>query len=303
MYKTNRSIRAIFLLFLGILVFSACKREDSRIEEERVKLQQYLTENGYLSEEPTSSGLYHIVLTPGTGNSPARTDYVNILFNAYLIDGYLFETSDESLALARGILREDKIYGPTKFLLESLGIAGLTEGITLMNEGGKSKFIIPSKLAFGSVDYGIIPPYSTLIYEVELVDVISDPAAHEQDLLDQYISDNEILEVPTESGLYYIEDNTGTGESPLNNSTVSLIYKGSLLDGRVFEEVSAPYTFALNTPGIIPGLVEGILKMKEGGSATLILPWNIAYGAQGSTGGFIPPYTTLVFEIILADIQ
>jgi FKBP-type peptidyl-prolyl cis-trans isomerase FkpA len=304
MHSIIGSAKISIIVLLGLLTFSSCNKEDSRIEEEKVKLQEYLDANGYNNIEPTSSGLYHVVISEGEGVSPERTDYVNINFTASLVDGTVFETSDRALAVARDILREDKLYGPSRFPLETLGIVGLREGLMLMKEGGRSKLIIPSNLGFGSIDYGTIPPYSTLIYEVELLDVISDPEEHEQALLDQYVADKGIVAEPTESGLYYIENQAGTGDLPENNSVIKIHYKGSLLDGREFDKSgSTPISFALNSPNIIPGLIEGVKKMREGGKATIIIPWDIGYGAQGSSEGIIPPYSTLVFDVELVEID
>lgn len=302
------SAKTFIIVLLGLYTFSACNKEDSRIEEETVKLQEYLDANGYNSIEPTNSGLYHVVISEGSGESPVRTDYVNINFTASLVDGSVFETSDNALAVARNILRDDKLYGPARFPLETLGILGLREGLMLMKEGGRSKLIIPSNLGFGSTDYGTIPPYSTLIYEVELLDVISDPEVHEQGLLDQFVAENEIVAEPTESGLYYIETEAGTGDLPENNSVIKIHYTGSLLDGREFDTSRtgtspSPISFALNSPNIIPGMIEGIKKMREGGKARIIIPWDIGYGPQGSSEGIIPPYSTLVFDVELVEID
>ena len=303
MHTKNEIVKkGIFMFFLTLFIISACNKEDSRIEEEQVKLQQYIEENGYASLEPTESGLYHVIIAEGEGESPSLTDYVNIHFTAFLIDGTIFETSDFDLAVSDGIYRDDKMYGPTKFLMGGLGIMGLREGILLMNEGGLSKFIIPSKLAFGSIDYGTIPPYSTIIYDVELLDVISDPEEHEQALLDQYIADNEISVDPTHSGLYYIEREPGTGDVPEATAEVSIFYTGKFLDGREFDKSGdTPFPFSVNSANIIAGMKEGVKKMKEGGTATLIIPWNIAYGATGTS--IIPPYATLIFDVELVEIK
>jgi FKBP-type peptidyl-prolyl cis-trans isomerase FkpA len=300
----HKNFNIILLLLICLLIFSSCEKEDPRIEEEMIKLQQYLEDNDYTSIEPEESGLYHVILEEGEGMSPERTDFVNITFTATLVDGTVFETSDRALAIARNILRDDKLYGPSKFLLGNLGISGLREGIMLMKEGGESKLIIPSNLAYGSFDYGIIPPYSTVIYQVKLLDVIEDPEEHEQNLLDQYLEANDITVEPTSTGLYYIELVEGSGELPESDSEVAIHYRGTLLDGRVFDQSDGtPATFHLDSPYIIPGVLEGIRKMRNGGKARFIIPWDLAYGSQGSQEGLIPPYTTLVFDIELTGIK
>lgn len=305
MRKRKNLYGGIILLFIGIFVFIACNKEDQRKEEEEIKLQQYLQEKGYSSIEPTSSGLYHVVLAEGTGDAPERSDYIIFEFTGSLIDGTIFDTSDRSLAVLNNILKEDKLYGPLKISMAEMGITGLREGLMLMKEKGFSRFIIPSRLAFGSSDLGIIPPYSTLIYDIELLNVISDPEEHEQNILDQYIEANNISVTPTESGLFYVETKLGEGDLPADNSEVTLHYKGYLLDGRIFDEseTGEPAIFYLNNPNIIPGLIEGVKKMRKGGEASLIIPWSAAFGAEGSGDGIIPPYTTVIFDIRLLDIK
>jgi FKBP-type peptidyl-prolyl cis-trans isomerase FkpA len=304
MNRFKEYLTSVLSLIIGLLIFTSCEKDDPRIEEEKINLQKYLEDNDYTSIEPASNGLYHVVIEEGDGISPVRTDFVNITFTATLLDGTVFETSDRALAVARNILRTDKLYGPSKFLLNNLGITGLREGIMMMKQGGESKLIIPSNLAYGSIDYGIIPPYSTVIYQIKLHDVINDPDEHEQKLLELYLAANEITVEPTNTGLYYIELEPGSGDFPESDSEIAIHYKGTLLDGRVFDQsTGTPATFYMDSPFIIPGVVEGVGKMKKGGKARFIIPWDLAYGPQGSADGLIPPYTTLVFDVELSGIK
>jgi len=104
------------------------------------------------------------------------------------------------------------------------------------------------------------------------------------------------------SGLIYFEVKAGSGANPAATDTVQAFYKGTLIDGTVFDASSKhgtkPLEFALN--GVIPCWTEGIQKMKVGGKAKLICPSDIAYGDRG-TGG-IPGGATLIFEVELAGI-
>jgi FKBP-type peptidyl-prolyl cis-trans isomerase len=281
-----------------LILSPSCNKEDERMEQENIKLLEYLEQMGYTSVEPTSSGLYFVVLEASEGISPVRTDYVNINFTGRLVDGTIFDTSDRSLAIANNIER-DKLYGPFKFLLETMTIAGFREGLLMMKEGEIARIIIPSNLAFGQSSVGIIPPYSTLIYDVELLDVIKDPAEHEQKLLEAYLHEHGIDIEPEASGLYYIENQAGTGSLPTTENKVVLHFQGSLVDGRVFDksEPGKAITLDLATASYVPGFIEGIKKMRSGSKARFIVPSKIGFGPTGSAEGIIPPYTTLVFEV------
>jgi FKBP-type peptidyl-prolyl cis-trans isomerase FkpA len=108
----------------------------------------------------------------------------------------------------------------------------------------------------------------------------------------------------TASGLVYLSLKDGTGASPAASDTVSVHYKGTLIDGKEFDSSykrNAPAEFALS--GVIKCWTEGVQKMKVGGKARLICPSSIAYGDGGAPGGSIPPGSTLNFEVELLSIK
>jgi len=124
----------------------------------------------------------------------------------------------------------------------------------------------------------------------------------ELDLLHAYIEEHNITTEPTESGLYYIETQEGTGDSPKYGDDITVHYEGRLLNNNeVFDssyDRGEPSTFTLGL--LIDGWNEGLTYMKEGGKATLIIPSNLAYGSYGA--GNIPPYSTLIFDVELIEI-
>lgn len=108
----------------------------------------------------------------------------------------------------------------------------------------------------------------------------------------------------TESGLQYRHEVLGTGDSPTSLSSVTVHYKGTLLDGTIFDSSYSrgePVSFPLN--GVIAGWTEGLQLMKVGGKTTFFIPQNLAYGANPRPNGPIPPYATLIFEVELISIQ
>jgi FKBP-type peptidyl-prolyl cis-trans isomerase FkpA len=107
--------------------------------------------------------------------------------------------------------------------------------------------------------------------------------------------------VKTESGMVYRELVAGAGGSPAATDTVSVHYKGTLIDGKPFDssyDRGEPAQFPLNR--VVPCWTEGLQLMKEGGKARLVCPSSLAYGDRGRPE--IPPGATLVFEVELLEI-
>ena len=113
----------------------------------------------------------------------------------------------------------------------------------------------------------------------------------------------------TASGLKIIDVQVGTGPSPRTGQTVVVNYTGWLYvngtKGKKFDsslDRNEPFSFPLGMHQVIPGWDEGVATMKVGGKRTLIIPPNLAYGAQGA-GGVIPPNATLIFDVELLAIK
>lgn len=105
------------------------------------------------------SGLQYQVITEGNGKKPSATDKVKCHYEGTLIDGTLFDSS-----IKRG---QPAVFGVNQV------IKGWVEALQLMNEGSKWRLFIPSELGYGAQQAGeMIPPHSTLIFEVELIEVL-----------------------------------------------------------------------------------------------------------------------------------
>ena len=107
----------------------------------------------------------------------------------------------------------------------------------------------------------------------------------------------------TKSGLFYNITKEGTGLSPIKGSKVSVHYKGSLIDGSVFDssyQRNEPIEFSVGIGQVIQGWDEGIMLLKKGASARFVIPSDLGYGAQGA-GANIPPNSTLIFDVELID--
>ncbi len=124
--------------------------------QEEYELQRYLKENG-ISQEPSLSGLYIIHINKGKGSYPTPGKKVTVHYTGSFLNGEIFDSSverDEPFVFTLGV-------GEV--------IPGWDEGLAQLHVGEKAQLIIPSHLAYGTERVGPIPPYSTLIFDVEVL--------------------------------------------------------------------------------------------------------------------------------------
>lgn len=280
-------------------------------EDEQVKLQAYLASNN-ISTQPLPSGLYYIETRKGSGKAPEAGDVMKVHFSIRTVDGMtLYSTEgNQPMDIEAGSPFDTK---------------GFDEALTYLRKGTKASLIVPSKLAFDSTGrQGIVPPYTTLLYDVELVDfkakalVEKEKEAERQraeaaaqkarkeeyDKIAAYLRTNNITVSPTASGLYYIETEKGKGKRVENGKKVKVHYTLYNLSGKMIQsskDSGQPFELTVGQGQVIKGWDEGLVLMHEGGKARLILPSDIAYGGT-ERGPDIPAYSTLVFDIEVLEV-
>ena len=137
-------------------------------------------------------------------------------------------------------------------------------------------------------------------------------------IIDQYLQENGIEALKTDSGLSYVINNEGSGENPGDGAMVKVNYTGHVLNGGFFdssvEDVAkekglynpqrqyGPFEFKLGTGSVIKGWDEGIALLNKGAKATLYIPSPMAYGPR-QRGDVIGPNSILVFDVELVDIN
>ncbi|NOZ34642.1 MAG: FKBP-type peptidyl-prolyl cis-trans isomerase [Chlorobi bacterium] len=150
-----KNILILSIILVSLTLFSSCKSES---EKELDTLHAYIESNN-ITTEPTASGLYYIETKAGTGTQAKAGNIVDVQYTGTFLDGKKFDSSYDrnepfEFTLGRGDV-----------------IKGWDEGVAYMKKGGKATLIMPSSLAYGASGAGTIPPYTSLIFEVELVDV------------------------------------------------------------------------------------------------------------------------------------
>ncbi|WP_317897409.1 FKBP-type peptidyl-prolyl cis-trans isomerase [Aurantibacillus circumpalustris] len=135
--------------------------------KEKPAFDKYLSDNK-IAAKPTASGLIYVETKKGSGQNPKATDIVKVHYTGMFLDGKVFDSSVE-----RG--------EPVEFPLNQV-IPGWTEGLQLMKKGGKAKLVLPSAIGYGPQGNQGIPPYSPLVFEVELLDIKAAPAQSAQQM-------------------------------------------------------------------------------------------------------------------------
>ena len=129
--------------------------------------------NNKLAVTTTASGLKYVVTKAGLKPKPLKGDTVYVNYTGKLLNGKVFDSSIQAIATQAGLNQPGRTYEPISFPVgTSQVIKGWDEGLLLLHEGSKATFVIPSSLAYGAQGGGdAIPPFSTLVFDVELVKV------------------------------------------------------------------------------------------------------------------------------------
>lgn len=287
------------------------KYQQENEREEKVILQNYLIDNN-IDNAPTPSGLFFIPLEEGRGSRPDTGDMCQVFLSVEQLDGVPLFTNFGGRAL-------DIEFG------NNFDTQGFMEGLGMLKVGEKAKLIVPSWIGVGSTGREVVPPYTTLLYEVKLQairsleEVQKDRADYKKQKeinnnrlkeeeplkISNYLKKNNINIVPLESGLYFKELVVGEGDYPIDNNTVTVEYIQYDLDGNIIQssyDDDTPFTYKVGTRSVIDGWEEAVKLMKKGGKSWMLIPSKIGWRDQERTKD-IPPYSPLVFELELVDIK
>lgn len=248
-----------------------------------------LEPSGLLSGEVvvTGTGLEYVDEAVGDGEVASRCDTVAVHYTGTLTDGTTFDSS-----LDRG--------EPFRFTVGAGEvIRGWDEGVAGMAEGGTRTLLIPPELGYGSRAQGDIPPDSTLLFDVEMIDVnVREDLPESPAEVDDYVT--------TDSGLQYAVLAEGEGDTAAPGNFVGVHYAGWLEDGTLFDsslnpDRCEPIVFPLGQGQVIRGWDEGVTGMQLGEKRQLVIPPELAYGPTGQ--GPIPPGATLTFDVELVSLR
>jgi FKBP-type peptidyl-prolyl cis-trans isomerase FkpA len=204
----------------------------------------------------------------------------------------------------------------------------LEQGITLMATGDSASFKMNSDSVFTKTFHAKAPPFvkqgSTLIFHLKLIEFIPQEVfmkkqqdqmekqhamskAAEGNAITKYLSDNHLTVAPDSNGLYILEHTKTTGVAPKEGDSVEVNYKGTLLDGTVFDASAnhggkGTFSFVYSQhASLIRGWILVLSEMREGDKVKVLIPSSLAYGERGA-GGRIQANTPLIFEMQLLKV-
>jgi len=297
-------MKRLFYIVITVIAFGlvSCRKSSDNLtikQFDQNSIQTYMSQNGLndFKRDTTggdTTGIYYKIVTPGTGAVVDYTDLVSYVYTYHTFDGN-YSTTDT-------IINHTNTYvghiTPTAVQIAVKNI--------LKQKGGKIRFLVPSRLAFGINGYfsgGItINGNQCLDYTVSLVD---NQATYDDQSINKYKTANSLSGyTPTSSGLYYKIITPGTGTDVISlASTVGVQYTGTLLNGTAFDtEVTTDGTAATSFTlyDVVPGFAEGLSKTTAGGKISIIMPSHLGYG--NSASGSIPAFSCLRFEITVVSV-
>lgn len=332
-----KSLKYILLAILGLGLFFSCDREYSDFEgDEMAKFNAWIQVKNIPAEALKPSGLYYISNQEGTGLSPEDGDFLVFSVKEKSLNGIVYFSNDYATAKLYDNFDINFHFGSlfTKYEINHdynavegypinsvtlLMVKGVYEGLSYMKEGGKATLIMPSKLAYGrsGLTYSQttrISPYESLIYEVELIKVVKDPRAYENELLQTYVNTNYPGLQMVNDSIYYVQLSPPTVDTVTvaKDSIVYVYYKKMFLDGYVFDTnidsvaKKLGRTFA-STDSLtvtigkdeIKGFSLALTQMRKGEWGRAIIPSYSGYDSIAQKS--IPPFSTLIFDIYFVD--
>jgi len=201
--------------------------------------------------------------------------------------------------------------------------ADLYEGLMMMCEGDSATFMISAdSFFFKAARAPQLPSYidsgSFLAFDVRLIDIetklekelneqarLEERRAQEPIDLQNYLTANNINSEPVEGGIYFVSEVKGAGKAPAQGEMISIHLSVNLIDGsKVFSSLDRgePIEFEFGKKFDTEGLEKGIALMHKGGKAKIIVPSELAYGAE-RRGNLVDSYSTIVYDVELVSIR
>lgn len=271
------------IVFLALAASYAHAQEKPKTKtNESSKIKSVKVENPKTIK--TASGLEITVKEKGNGKTPQAGDKVSVHYTGKLTNDTVFDSSVQRNT-------------PFEFRVgQGAVIKGWDEAFLLLKEGDKATIKFGPELGYGAQAQGPIPANSTLIFDVELLKIVS-PAIKPFDIKGKDT-------ITTKSGLkYVIVKQNKTGEATTGKKA-TIHYSGYMRDGKMFDsslDRGQPLVADVGKNKLFPGLDEAVALMRVGEKGRFIIPSALAFGERG--GGPVPPNTDLIMDLEVTGVK
>jgi len=303
------------LKLLSVRPFEEIEAENQRVADSLKALEEAFLAplRNDAKNSVTESGLI-VMEQKGKGRVAQMGDYVDF-------DFLMCDRDGDTMMCSYGIESVVMQYGE-QFVCE-----GFQEALGMVPQGGVMRFVIPSELGFGSEGYrGVAAPYEPIVAKLTMNEVMNKEAydkkmaaqeakaeaekqqrlAMEKGLIEAYLQKNGIDEKPTESGLYILREQEGTGSVAQWGDVVAVHYTLYNLDGDEIESsygYGEPMRFTIGNGEMIPCIEEAVMTMAPGAKVTLVSPSNLGFGEFAIHEELLPAYSPLVIDLELVSIE
>ena len=281
-------MKKVLILAMLLPLLAGCLKDDEYVDYEALDeeiISEYLATNN-IEAERHSSGLYYKVIEQGEGASigdDADTDdKVTFSFNSETITGTSFYDEDKNHTANLSEL-------PYAFQI----------GMSQINKEGEIILYSPSQLCRNAYGYIYGEENTVMVYHIK---IDRDQSEIDEEIISAYLTNNNIEAERDESGLYYEILTEGEGDNVTSSSRIDASYKGSLLNGDVFDEGTLSST---SVSGLIEAWKIGVPLLKKGSKARFYCPSQMCYGSSpryDNEGNVtIPGNSILIFEISMVN--
>ena len=303
-------MKKAFIAFV-FLCFSA-----TLFAQDSLSLKSYFEQNK-INPTLIADDLYFSITKKTKGKLPKKGDFLKVSYSGKLLGGKVFEQSAEPIVFQVG-------FGQVQEFMDL--------GLENVPSGSKATFYVPPTMAFGERGAGDVPPNAAVIYEVELLQILSpkeydeyvlgeerkEQAAFElrkkqqldtdKKLINDYAIGKKIKAKRSDSGLSFSITKTGKGENIKRGDRILIDYEGFFMNGDAFDSSAKnkkPYEFVIGNQKTIAGWEDGLLNFSKGSEGYLLVPSVLAYGPSGlyTDTVVVPENTCLVFKVKIVDVR
>ncbi|MCU4157406.1 FKBP-type peptidyl-prolyl cis-trans isomerase [Carboxylicivirga sp. A043] len=277
-------MRKVLLFAMLLPLLAGCLNDDDYVDyaalDEEI-ISEYLAENN-IQAERHSSGLYYTIIEQGDGaaigDDTDTDDRVTFSFNSETINGKSFYDEDKNHTANLSTL-------PYAFQI----------GMSQINKEGEIILYSPSQLCRDAYGYIYGEENTVMVYHIK---IDRDQTEIDEEIIAAYLTENSIEAQRDDSGLYYEILTEGAGDNVTSSSYLDASYKGSLLNGDVFDEGTLSGT---SLSGLIEAWQVGVPLLNKGSKARFYCPSQMCYGSSARYDGngnvTIPGNSILIFEI------